>query len=803
MKRLAALWGKKSASRGRKGSRRQVEWLERRTLFSISPQGNEALDGLITHGGACGCPICAGWGNNVPAEVADDPYSVFAPPNESPAAANEPLHALANLPQLNSLASSQYSLHLDFDGHFEATWGSYSNVNTPVFDRDGDASSFSNSEIDTIVEIWTRVSEDFAPFNINVTTVDPGNFANGTALKVAIGGHWSDWLGSSAGGVAYINSFTNWIANTVYVFPKALGNGYAKYVAEAASHEAGHGFGLLHQASYSGTQKTAEYNSGNSGWAPVMGVGYYSAVSTWYDGPSSNGYNAYQDDLAILSRSTNQFGYRVDDHGSAPQTATQLQVSGSAIASSGIIERNNDVDYFRFTTTGGSVSIGVSTIDVGANLDAVLELRDANNSLISIANPTNSRGASLTANLASGTYYVAVHSTGVYGHIGQYTLSGTVSGATDNNDPDPPDDSASPSTVGLYAQASGGVFLRNVNAAGSADAMFSYGPAGKNWVSLAGDWNGDGQTTIGLYDPTTSTFFLKNSNSTGTADVMFQFGPAGQNWVPLAGDWDQNGTDTVGLYDPSGGRFFLQNANVGGAADVMFQYGPAGQSIKPLVGDWNGDGRTTVGLFNATNGAFFLNNANAGGAAAHVFSFGPAGSNWTPIAGDWNGDGTSGVGFYNGGSFFLKNSFVGGAADATFNFGPTNSGWTPMVGVWTASPNATPSQASSGFYSTALTSAGTSIDLAAAVAIDAGSPIEASPSHAPLAVSYAQPRTALDRVDNPRPVGDVSLRPTSTVGISLDCSTSRSSQPASSPLDPSQVDQLFAAELDALLSSVL
>ena len=70
---------------------------------------------------------------------------------------------------------------------------------TRVYDTDGNATSFSAAEISSISEIWARVAEDFAPFNINVTTVEPPSFANGAAVRVAIGGNYSDWFGQSRG----------------------------------------------------------------------------------------------------------------------------------------------------------------------------------------------------------------------------------------------------------------------------------------------------------------------------------------------------------------------------------------------------------------------------------------------------------------------------------------------------------------------------------------------------------------------------------------------------------------------------
>ena len=57
-------------------------------------------------------------------------------------------------------------------------------------------------ELDNITSIWTRVSEDFVPFNIDVTTVQPAVLAegvpigdaNGVAMRVSIGGD-GDWFG--------------------------------------------------------------------------------------------------------------------------------------------------------------------------------------------------------------------------------------------------------------------------------------------------------------------------------------------------------------------------------------------------------------------------------------------------------------------------------------------------------------------------------------------------------------------------------------------------------------------------------
>src|SRR5262249_51258226 len=101
--------------------------------------------------------------------------------------------ALTSVPALNSLPGAAASLYLDFDGHFEAQWGGYSNITTPAFDQDGDPTTFTDGELATMTQIWQYVAEDFAPLRINVTTVEPPSFADGVALRAAIGGDgaWS------------------------------------------------------------------------------------------------------------------------------------------------------------------------------------------------------------------------------------------------------------------------------------------------------------------------------------------------------------------------------------------------------------------------------------------------------------------------------------------------------------------------------------------------------------------------------------------------------------------------------------
>ncbi len=230
-------------------------------------------------------------------------------------------------------------LYLDLNGHFEAQWGSYSNITTPVFDQDGDPTTFSDAELESIYDIWSRVTEDFAPFNVNVTTVEPPELApgvpetaaNGVAMRISIGGNGS-WYGAVVRGVAYINSFTNSIPNVAYVF-----SDNSQWPGDTASHEAGHSFGLHHQSVYDQNGvKTEENSTGSGDWRPIMGTSSKD-VTTWHNGTSTYGPTEYQDDMAIIAGSVNGFGYRADDHANSLSAATPLATDGSIWSGSGIL----------------------------------------------------------------------------------------------------------------------------------------------------------------------------------------------------------------------------------------------------------------------------------------------------------------------------------------------------------------------------------------------------------------------------------------------------------------------------------
>jgi hypothetical protein len=326
-------------------------------------------------------------------------------------------HPLSSLPKLDSLPGATAKLYLNFTGDNTPNWGNETPGVTPAFDRDGDATTFSDTELTAIQQIWAQVADAFSPFNIDVTTVDPGNLTDKQTLRVDIGGTGS-WTATPEGGVAFVGSFYNSQPNIVFVFSKNQNNGEVKGTADTIEHEAGHAFGLEHQSLYNGTTLTAEYNPGNSSVGPIMGVPFNSAIARWWDGPNDVSSTTIQDDMSVIASATNGFGYRTDDHPNGDSGATPLTLANGLLHGSGVIETPQDVDVFSFTTTGGKVDFEVTPVVPGGTLTPSFFVVDtSDDTVLTDGNPSGV--------LAPGTYYLEVVAGNIYGNVGQYTIMGT------------------------------------------------------------------------------------------------------------------------------------------------------------------------------------------------------------------------------------------------------------------------------------------------------------------------------------------------------------------------------------------
>jgi len=368
---------------------------------------------------------------------------------------------------LQSRPGAKRVIYLDFDG--ATLSGTVWNANftggtcsTGPYDTDANPATFSDAERYDVIDIWRRVAEDYAPFDVNVTTVDPGYAAINRASTTDTlfgtralitkstttcpnGKTFSASLCSGCGGVAYIGVFNLTGANHDYYQPAVvLQEGLCcspKNVAEAVTHEVGHNLGLTHD----GTTTGSAYYGGQGSWAPIMGVGYYKAITQWSKGEYS-GANNTQDDLAVA------VGYglplRADDRGNTASAATAL--SGTTFTVDGVIGTRTDVDAFKFTATAGPATITVTPAPTSPNLDIRLELRNSAGALLASSDPASGStdgdtatgmSATITTNLtAAGTYTLLVDGVGSgsalttgysdYASLGNYRLTGTVTNST-------------------------------------------------------------------------------------------------------------------------------------------------------------------------------------------------------------------------------------------------------------------------------------------------------------------------------------------------------------------------------------
>ncbi len=339
------------------------------------------------------------------------------------------------IPALSSLPTAQATIFLDFDGqHVQASsWNGGNPLNCSP-------SGLSDAQI---TEIFNRVSEDYRPFNINITTDSVKFLAAPLTKRIRIIiTPTSGWY-TGVGGVSYTGSFT-WGDDTPgFVFPDRLGPNNTKMVAECYTHESGHTVGLSHQAKYNGScTLLANYNdgtgTGETGWAPVMGNSYYKNFSGWSNGPTPSGCTADQDNLSIIT-SLNGFNYRVDDHSDDPNVnPTTVTINNSLFSNNGIITTNYDKDVFKFNLAkSGTLHLDAKPYSVGLNndgadLDIKLELLDSALQVVHVYDPVDILNIATDTILTSGVYYIIVEGAGNnnttnYGSLGSYTISGTFS----------------------------------------------------------------------------------------------------------------------------------------------------------------------------------------------------------------------------------------------------------------------------------------------------------------------------------------------------------------------------------------
>ena len=498
--------------------------------------------------------------------------------------------------KLHSKPGSKRTIYLNFVGATltNTVWnGSNPSITAMPFDLDGLPYSFSTAELQRIQLIWQRVAEDFASFDVDVTTEPPladaltrsssTDDTFGTTVLITQRTFYS----CSCGGVAYIGVFddtSNYYKPALVFYPN-LGSGNEKYVAEAISHEAGHNMGLHHDGS-----STASYYQGHgdgaTGWAPIMGVGYYKSLVQWSKGEYADANNK-EDDFVVMA--ANGLPARADDHGNTIGTASRLGSTAAngtvTLSGAGIIERASDIDVFSFVAGPGALSIAVNPSARSGNVDLYAELLNSSGVVIASSNPVDGLGATLSANATSGgTFFVAVRGTGKgdastgyssYGSVGEYSVTGTA-----------PAPASQPPVAMLSATPTSGT----VPLAVSFSASGSNDPEGQ---AITIEWNfGDGSAAA--YGVTASKTYSVAGTFTATVKVTDSAGLTSMKSVTIAATSPTTPTVTNNTATLSVGAITISLSNnksgkTDATANVAIKDG-AGNLVggATVTGDWSG-----------------------------------------------------------------------------------------------------------------------------------------------------------------------------------------------------------------------
>ncbi|WP_295893558.1 PKD domain-containing protein [uncultured Vibrio sp.] len=446
---------------------------------------------------------------------------------------------------LHSRPGSDRVIYLDFTGDSNITntaWNQdYGNFNATPFDLDGSPNTFSSSEHTAIQRVWQMVAEDYAPFDVDVTTQDPGvdnimRDSSGDSVygtRVVITRDFTAGPNAcNCGGFAYVGVFdyypgfrsAGWY-KPAFVFYDNLSNS-AKNIAEATSHEAGHNLGLSHDGGPGTSYYWGHNATGSSpGWAPIMGVGYNQPVVQWSKG-DYYGANNTEDDLNVID----SFGAKLIVDGNNSLASAELidGVSDGSIVTinsvSRSIESRDDIDYYEIQSGAGNLNITVSPFVESPNLDILATLYDSNGVLLA----SFDLGPQLAANISNfpvslDSYYLAIEGTGVgsptssspsgytdYGSLGNYTISGSYPDTGGVMEP----------TANATATPSSGGYPLSVIFDGSASVANEEGTTITSYEWDFGDGNViTGATPSHTYDePNNYTATLTVTDSNGNSD---------------------------------------------------------------------------------------------------------------------------------------------------------------------------------------------------------------------------------------------------------------------------------------------
>ncbi|CAK8715009.1 Serine protease, subtilase family [Candidatus Electrothrix laxa] len=355
---------------------------------------------------------------------------------------------LTTLQNLESRPDASKTLYINYWGGtlsgtaWNAAYNSGNDIIYTQYSSDTDTDSFSTEDLYNMWLAWEEAAEDYAPFDINVTTKESVYLATPVENRVQMIATTTNYFFTGAGGVAYVGIFG--IPGDYYRTGFAW-NSSAGSLGMTISHEAGHMIGLNHDGNSS-----SGYDSGNDIWGPIMGAPFNKAYVQWSKG-EYNDANNQEDDFNIIE---DVLGSLADDAGDSNASATALALpvtdQEGQITPDGL---SSDIDVYSFYASGTSyveVSplLGNEGENRAANLAINVTLKNAAGSII--ADITSSDNSPLApnantfiydGNLSAGTYYLTIDAVspdtdwstgfGENGNGGIYRMSVSTSASAD------------------------------------------------------------------------------------------------------------------------------------------------------------------------------------------------------------------------------------------------------------------------------------------------------------------------------------------------------------------------------------
>lgn len=362
---------------------------------------------------------------------------------------------------LHSKAGSQRTIYLDFDGYTlpsGAAWatggipaGTFDAFDeretsgTPTYDP-----AFTPSELAYVAAVWRVVAEKFSPFDVDVTTEDPGAaaldrsstddptygtravFTDDRDARGSVCSYGSG--GAGCAGIAWVDVFDDvetggpagyyepaWIYTTVADFQLD-----PKQAAETAAHEVGHTLDLLHDTT---TSEPDGYYDGHDDWYPLMGSSNRE-VGQWDDSTYPGAYTEQSVKSDIATMTSAGLATRADD-------VPGSRALSAAASYDGVVETRTDTDTFVVDhTCTDPLTLTASGIGTGQTLDIGLRITAPGGAVTTVDQVSGGTLAALDASRTfatapAGTWTVEVSGVGAtantnstdYGSLGQYTLA--------------------------------------------------------------------------------------------------------------------------------------------------------------------------------------------------------------------------------------------------------------------------------------------------------------------------------------------------------------------------------------------